>query len=144
MLVSYRRLRPVTTLILRMETPTGTLPGRERTWRPTLRAVLGWNLPGRIALHTNIGVASETLAGRQFAREFGSVWVSRRLLGPAGAYAEVYGSTREQPSGASTRYLHAGITWLLLPWVHADVHAGMGSRAAGSPRWIGAGVRQRI
>ncbi len=34
MLVAYRGIRPVTTVILRLETPTGSLPGRERSWRP--------------------------------------------------------------------------------------------------------------
>jgi hypothetical protein len=65
--------------------------------------------------------------------------------GIAGALAQrVYGSTREWPIGRSTRYLHAGITFLIRPWIHADLHGGLGSRTAGSPSWLGVGLRQRI
>jgi hypothetical protein len=34
---THRGLRPVAALILRVDAPTGTLPGRERTWRPSGR-----------------------------------------------------------------------------------------------------------
>jgi len=144
MLVAYDGIRPVTTVIVRLDTPTGTLPGREHAWRPSARVVLGWELPGRIALHSNLGVAHETLAGERFSREFASVWLSRHVTGPLGMYGEVYGSTRERPGGGSTQYAHGGITVLIRPWIHADLHGGLGSRSAGSPRWIGVGVRQRI
>jgi hypothetical protein len=75
---------------------------------------------------------------------FASVWLSRHLAGPFGAYAEVFGSNRERPGGPSTRYLHGAITCLVRSWMHFDLHGGLGSEAAGSPRWIGIGVRQRI
>jgi hypothetical protein len=143
MLVTHRGIRPVTTLIVRVETPTGTLPTREHTWRPSARCSFGWELPGRIALHSNIGVAHETLGGEHFAREFASVWLSRHLAGPLGFYGEVYGSTQERPGGGATRYLHGGLTYLVRPSLHVDVHAGLGSRSAGSPRWVGVGFRQR-
>jgi Putative MetA-pathway of phenol degradation len=144
MLMAYQGIRPVTTIIVRLDTPTGSLPGREHSWRPSGRVILGWELPGRVALHCNIGVAGESLTGRHFAREFASLWVSRRVAGPFGVYAEMYGSTRERPDGGSTRYVHGGITYLIRPGIHADLHAGAGSSSAGSPRWIGMGVRQRI
>jgi hypothetical protein len=144
MLVRYHRFRPVTTLIVRVETPTGSLPARERSWRPSARMVLGWELPGRIALHSNLGVARETAAGRDYSREFASIWVARHVAGPLGAYGEIYGATRERPDGAATGYLHGGITLLIRPWMHADLHGGVGSTSAGSPRWIGVGVRQRV
>lgn len=143
MLVTYRGLRPVATLIVRLDTPTGSLPSRESSWRPSARWSLGWELPGRIALHCNLGLARETLAGRSYSREFASVWLSRRIAGPLGLYGEVYGSTRERPEGGTTRYLHGGFSYLVRPWMHVDLHAGLGSRSAGSPRWIGLGVRQR-
>src|SRR5205823_5946188 len=63
MVVTYRRFRPVATLIVRLDSPTGSLPGRERSWRPTARWALGWELPGQVALHCNLGVASETRSG---------------------------------------------------------------------------------
>jgi hypothetical protein len=144
MLVAYRGIRPVTTMIVRLDTPTGSLPGREHSWRPSGRAVLGWELPGRIALHCNVGLAGESVGGRHFAREFASLWLFRRVAGPLGVYGEVYGSTRERPDGGSTQYVHGGITYLIRQGVHADLHAGAGSTSAGSPRWIGVGVRQRI
>jgi Putative MetA-pathway of phenol degradation len=143
MLVTHRGIRPVATLIVRVETPTGTLPTREHTWRPSARCSLGWELPGRIALHSNVGVAHETLGGEHFAREFASVWLSRHLAGPLGLYGEVYGSTQERPGGGATRYLHGGLTYLIRSWLHVDVHAGLGSRSAASPRWVGVGFRQR-
>jgi Putative MetA-pathway of phenol degradation len=144
MLVPWRGLRPVTTLIARVETPTGNLPGRERSWRPSARMSFGWELPGRIALHSNLGVSRETAAGREYYREVASLWVSRHVAGPVGAYGEVFGATRERPGGGATGYLHGGVSLLIRPWMHADVHGGIGSRSAGSPRWIGIGVRQRI
>ena len=144
MLVPWRGVRPVTTVIVRVEAPTGTLPGREHTWRPSARLVLGWELPGRIALHSNIGLARETAAGRDFSREFASIWLARHLVGRMGAYGEILGATRERPGGGSIGYLHGGLTFLIRPWIHADVHGGLGSRSAGSPRWIGVGVRQRV
>lgn len=144
MLVPYRGIRPVTTIILRLDTPTGSLPGREHSWRPSGRAVFGWQLPGQVALHCNAGVASESLAGKHYDREFVSLWLSRRIAGPVGVYGEVYGSTRERPDGGATRYVHGGITYLIRPGIHADLHGGAGSQSAGSPRWIGVGVRQRI
>jgi Putative MetA-pathway of phenol degradation len=143
MLLPWRGLRPVTTVIVRVEAPTGTLPGREHSWRPSARLVLGWELPGRIALHSNLGLAREA-AGRDFSREFASMWLARQLVGPVGGYAEILGATRERPGGGSTGYLHGGLTFLIRPWIHADVHGGLGSRRAGSPRWIGVGVRQRV
>ncbi|MEO7475359.1 MAG: hypothetical protein ABIY46_08490 [Gemmatimonadales bacterium] len=118
MLVPWRGVRPVATLIVRLETPTGTLPGRERSWRPSARLVLGWGLPGHIAMHSNVGIAHETAAGRAFARE--------------------------RPGGETTRYAHGGVTLLIRPWMHADLHGGLGSRSAGSPRWIGVGIRRRV
>ena len=144
MVVTHRGLRPVAALILRLDTPTGTLPGRERSWRPSARWSLGWELPGRVAFHCNVGIARETRAAEGYSREFASVWVSRRLAGRLGAYAEAYGSTRERPNGPSTRYLHSALTFLVRSWMHVDLHAGIGSAAAGSPRWIGVGVRQRV
>jgi Putative MetA-pathway of phenol degradation len=144
MLVPWRGVRPVTTVIVRVEAPTGTLPGREHSWRPSARLVLGWELPGRIALHSNVGLARETAAGRDFSREFASIWLARHLVGPVGAYGEILGATRERPGGGSTGYLHGGLTFLIRPWIHADVHGGLGSRSAGLPRWIGVGVRQRV
>lgn len=93
MLVSYRGIRPVTTVILRLDTPTGSLPGREHSWRPSGRAVFGWELPGRFALHCNVGVTQESVAGKHFARGFGSLWLSRRVAGRLGFYGEMYGST---------------------------------------------------
>jgi hypothetical protein len=51
--------------------------------------------------------------------------------------------TRERPGGDLTRYLHGAITFQLRSWMHLDLHAGLGSRSAGSPRWVGIGVRQR-
>jgi Putative MetA-pathway of phenol degradation len=144
MLLPWRGARPVTTVIVRVEAPTGTLPGREHSWRPSARLVLGWELPGRIALHSNLGLARETVAGRDFSREFASVWLARHLVGPVGAYGEILGATRERLGGAPTGYLHGGLTLLIRPWMHADVHAGLGSRSAGSPSWIGVGVRQRV
>ena len=144
MLIAYKGVRPVTTVILRLDTPTGTLPGREHSWRPSGRVVLGWELPGRIVLHCNVGVAEESLAERHYAREFASLWLSRPVAGPLGMYGEIYGSTRERPDGGATHYVHGGITYLIRPGIHADLHAGAGSESAGSPRWIGVGVRQRI
>lgn len=143
MLLTHHALRPVTTLILRVETPTGSLPGLDRSWRPSARWVFGWELPGRIALHSNVGLARETSAGVGFTREFASVWVWRKVTGPIGMYGEVFGSTRERALGPSTRYVHGGVTYLLRPGAHLDVHGGLGSRSAGSPRWLGIGLRQR-
>lgn len=144
MLVTHRGLRPVTALILRLDLPTGSLPGLERSWRPSARWALGWELPGRVALHCNVGVARETLEGEGFTRESASLWLSRRLLGPLGAYVEIYGSTRERPRGGSTGYLHGGISYLIRSWMHVDLHGGTGSAGAGSPRWIGMGLRRRL
>jgi hypothetical protein len=144
MVLTHSGVRPVAALILRLDTPTGTLPGREHSWRPSARWSLGWELPGRIALHCNLGIASETLASERFSREFASLWVSRRIAGPVGAYGEVYGSSRERPGGGATSYLHGGLTYLIRPWIHVDLHGGLGSQRAGSPRWAGIGVRQRI
>jgi outer membrane putative beta-barrel porin/alpha-amylase len=143
MLTHHRGARPVSALIVRLDTPTGTLPGRETSWRPGARLSLGWELPGRIALHTNLGMARDTRAGRAFDREIASVWMARRLAGPFGGYVELFGSTREQPDGSSTGYLHGGLTWQVRSWMHLDLHGGVGSAGAGSPRWIGIGVRQR-
>lgn len=143
MLVTHEGLRPVTALILRLDTPTGSVPGRERSWRPSARWSFGWELPGRVALHANLGIAHDTRRGVGYAREVASLWVSRRLAGRLGAYAEVFGSTRERPSGPGAVFLHGGLTCLILPWMHLDLHGGSGSAAAGSPRWIGIGVRQR-
>jgi hypothetical protein len=144
MVVSHRGLRPVAALIVRLDTPTGTLPGRERSWRPSALWSLGWELPGRVALHGNLGIARETRGVADYSRGFASVWLSRHLAGPFGAYAEVYGSNRERPAGPSTHYLHGAITCRVRSWMHFDLHAGLGSADAGSPRWIGIGVRQRI
>lgn len=144
MVLTHRGLRPVAALIVRLDMPTGTLPGRERSWRPSARWSLGWELPGRVALHCNVGIARETRAAEDYTREFASIWLSRRLAGRLGAYAEAYGSTRERPDGPSTRYLHGALTYLIRSWMHVDLHAGLGSAAAGSPRWIGIGVRQRV
>ncbi len=144
MLLPWRGVRPVTTVIVRVEAPTGSLTGRERSWRPSARLVLGWELPGRIALHSNVGVARETAAGREFSRQLASAWLARQLVGPVGAYAEIFGATRERPGGGATGYLHGGVTLLIRAWMHADLHGGVGSRSAGSPRWIGLGVRQRV
>lgn len=135
--LTHRRFRPVAAVILRVDTPSGTLPGRDRSWRPSARVSLGWELPGRVALHGNLGLAD---GGRAAA----SIWLSRRLSGSLGAYAEVYGWTSERADGRSTRYLHGALTYLVRPWMHVDLHAGLGSAAAGSPRWIGVGVRHRI
>jgi hypothetical protein len=143
MLLTHHGLQPVATLIVRLETPTGSLPGRESSWRPSARWALGWELPGRIALHCNLGLARETLASRSYSREFASLWLSRRIAGPLGLYGEVYGSNQERPGGGATRYLHGGISYLVRPWMHVDLHGGLGSRSAGSPRWIGLGVRRR-
>jgi hypothetical protein len=144
LVLTHRGLRPVAALILRLDTPTGTLPGRERSWRPSARWSLGWELPGRVALHCNVGIARETRAAQGYSREFASVWLSRRLAGRLAAYAEAYGSTRERADGPSTRYLHGALTYLVRSWMHVDLHAGLGSAAGGSPRWIGIGVRQRV
>lgn len=144
MLVSHRGIRPVTALIVRMETPTGSLPGREHSWRPSARASLGWELPGRVALHANLGLGRETRAGEAYARGIASVWVARRIAGRLGAYAEALGSSRERPEGPGAVFLHGGLTVLVRPWMHVDLHGGLGSSAAGSARWIGIGVRQRV
>lgn len=143
MLLTHRGVRPVTTLILRLDTPTGTLPGREHSWRPAARWSFGWELPGRVALHANLGLAREAREGRGFSREVASIWISRRLAGRLGAYAEALGSSRERPGGPSAGFLHGGFTVLVRPWMHLDLHGGVGSAAAGSPRWLGLGVRQR-
>jgi hypothetical protein len=79
-----------------------------------------------------------------YSREFASVWLSRRVAGPLGAYAEAYGSIRERPDGPATGYLHGALTYLVRSWMHVDLHAGLGLAAAGSPRWIEIGVRQRV
>ena len=144
MALTHRGLRPVAALIVRLDTPTGTLPGRERSWRPSARWSLGWELPGRVALHCNVGVARETRAAEDYSRAFGSVWLWRRLAGRLGAYVEAYGSTSERPEGPATQYLHGALTYLVRSSVHVDLHAGLGSAAAGSPHWIGIGVRQRV
>jgi len=143
MVLTHHGLRPVAAIIVRLDTPTGNLPGRERSWRPSARWSLGWELPGRVALHCNLGIARETRRGEDYVRELASLWVSRRLAGRLGAYAEVFGSTRERPDGPATGYLHGALTYLVLPWMHLDLHGGVGSAGAGSPRWIGIGVRQR-
>jgi hypothetical protein len=137
MIVSHRALRPVTAIILRLDTPSGTLPDRDRSWRPSARWSLGWELPGRVALHGNLGVAD---GGRATA----SLWLSHRVAGPLGAYAEIYVWSHERPGGPSTRYLHGALTYLVRPWMHLDLHAGAGSASAGSPRWIGLGIRLRV
>jgi hypothetical protein len=144
MALTHRGLRPVAAFIVRLDTPTGTLPGRERSWRPSARWSLGWELPGRVALHCNLGVARESRATEPYTRALASVWLWRRLAGPLGAYAEAYGSTRERPGGPATHYLHGALTFLVRSWMHVDLHAGLGSAAAGSPRWIGIGVRHRV
>lgn len=144
MLVTYRGWRPVTTIIVRLDAPTGSLPGLEQSWRPSIRWSFGWELPGRIAFHSNVGLARETTSAAAFVREFASVWLSHHVAGPVGAYAEALGSSRERIDGGTTGYLHAGLTFLLRPWIHLDVHGGLGSRRAGSPEWLGIGVRQRL
>ncbi len=143
MLFRHRGLRPVTTLILRLDAPTGNLSGRSHSWRPGARWSLGWELPGRIALHGNLGVQRETASGRPFARGSASVWLARRLAGPVGSYVEGFFASRERSGGGPASYLHGGLTCLLRPWLHLDFHGGVGSREAGSPRWVGLGVRQR-
>jgi hypothetical protein len=144
MLVPHRGIRPVTTLIVRMDTPSGSLPGRERTWRPSARASLGWELPGRVALHGNLGIGRETRAGDAFLRGIASVWVARRIAGRLGAYAEALGSSHERPDGPAAVFFHGGLTVLVRSWMHLDLHGGLGSAATGSARWIGVGVRQRV
>ena len=144
MLFTHQGPRPVTALIVRLDTPTGSLPGREHTWRPSARASLGWELPGRIALHCNLGLGRDTRGGEGFSRAIASVWVARRIAGRLGAYAEALGSSRERPGGPSAGFVHGGLTYLVRSWMHLDLHAGVGSAAAGSPRWVGIGVRQRL
>jgi hypothetical protein len=78
-----------------------------------------------------------------YSRELASLWQARHLVGPVGAYGEILGATRERPGGGATGYLHGGLAFLIRPWMQADVHGGLGSRSAGSPRWVGVGVRQR-
>jgi len=144
MLLTIHGARPVTALIVRMDTPTGTLPGREHTWRPSARASLGWELPGRLALHCNLGVGRDTRGAEAFTRGIASVWVARRIAGRLGAYAEALASSRERPDGPAAGFVHGGLTLQVRSWMHLDLHGGAGSAAAGSPRWIGIGVRQRV
>jgi hypothetical protein len=143
MLTSHAGFRPVTTLVLRVDMPTATLPGVEQSWRPSARLAVGWELPGRLALHGNLGVSREVVAGQAFARGLASVWLSRRVTGRVDVYGEVLASTREQPGGSMTGYLHGGVAYLVAPSLHLDAHVGVGSRSAGSPSWAGVGLRQR-
>jgi hypothetical protein len=122
MVLTHHGLRPVAGLIVRLDIPTGTLPRRERSWRPSARWSLGWELPGRVALHSNLGVAREARAAEDYTRAFASVWLWRRLVGHLGAYAEAYGSTRERPvrrritsTPRSPTWCDPGCTWTCTP-----------------------------
>ena len=136
--------RPATAVLTRLDVPSGSLPGRANTWRPTAKVALAWRIPAGVTVASNIGLSSLAANDRRYTQRFGSLWLGRNVTRRLGSFAEVFAFDREAPSGPSTRFMRGGVTVLLTNAIHLDVNASTQIGAAVPRRAVGIGVKHRM
>jgi hypothetical protein len=135
--------RPTAALLLGTSLPTGGEAYREDTLQPEAVIVMEWALGGRFALGSNVGYGWASQDLERFHRWWGSLVLSADLGGGVAAFAEGFGYRREEPGGASTGYLDAGLTWGLSPSLQLDARAGLGRNGRDEEWFVGVGAAWR-
>jgi hypothetical protein len=136
--------RPTAALLLGTSLPTGQAPFREDTLQPEAVIAMAWSLGGGVRLGSNVGWGWGSRDLERFHRWWGSVALSVDLGGRFGAFAEAYGYRREEPGGAGTGYLDAGITCGLGPDFQLDARAGLGRNGLDEDWFASLGAAWRI
>ncbi|MCC7054447.1 MAG: transporter [Gemmatimonadaceae bacterium] len=133
-------LLPAVSMIASSNIPTGGAFGRSGV-EPQLTASLGWQLPAKLALVTNTGVASRVAGDGARTREFGGgASLSRALTGTLNTYVEYSGTRR---NGPDSQYLNTGLTFV--PAAHLQLDTWVARAISGTPSsfQLGVGVSRR-
>jgi hypothetical protein len=136
--------RPSAALLVRVDVPSGSLPGRGNAWRPSAKAALQWRLPAGLSVASNIGVAMSGAADARDTQRFGSLWLGRALTSRVGSFTEMFAFDHDALKGPSTRSVRAGVTILVTNSLHLDVNASTQLGASTARRTLGLGVKHRL
>ena len=118
-------------LIVDTAVPTGEAAvNAGDAWQPGALLALAWNLPAWAglpwSLGANAGVRSAVEDGERFEAFTWSLALGTELGRGWGAFAELFGTSREEPDGSARAAADAGLTRLVTPDFQLDAAIGVG------------------
>jgi hypothetical protein len=135
--------RPDLALLLGTSLPTGSSGLGEDGAVPEVKVAASWTLSDRVGLGVNLGWANAKDGGDRFDEVSWSVAAGLDLAGDWGAFAELYGFSREELGGDPTLYADGGVTFAIHANLQLDARLGVGLDDGGGdvPDWFaGAGA----
>ncbi len=132
--------RPELAVLLGTATPFGDEEVADESWQPEAKLALGWELAEDLELGVNAGYARPGKGESRFDQAQWSAALGWGATERLGFFLEAFGFGREEAEGDATRYLDAGVTWLLGPELQLDARVGRGLGDDAAEWFAGAGV----
>ncbi|MDQ3815355.1 MAG: transporter, partial [Armatimonadota bacterium] len=140
----YGLKRPDVSLIAATTLPTGSSAFGENKLQPGVKLCLAWDLAERLALSANANYDRASEGGERFNQFSASASLGYQLNDKTGSFLEVFGFFPGSNDGPNTKYLDAGLTYLLNDDFQLDARAGIGlNNGPGPDYFLGAGAARR-
>lgn len=135
--------RPAVAILVATSLPTGAdgVGGQEPN--PEAKLALAWELGPRVALSSNLNLASTEDGGQRFEQVSGSVALGVSLTQRLGAYVEYYGFSKQAAGGPDAHFVNAGATLLGSDDLQFDARAGLGLNDLDPDYFVGVGLAWR-
>jgi hypothetical protein len=134
---------PALGVILASDVPSGSAGVGAGAPQPSVVLLAEWELGADTSLGVNLGWSRLREDGRRFDQGLASASLSFPLAGRTGAFVELYALAPENRGGPATRYVDAGLTYLIGTDVQLDVRLGAGLNDAAAKGFAGAGLSVR-
>lgn len=144
-----RGSRPATALLVGVSVPVGDEGITSDRYDPSVRLALGKDLPGRLALGTNLGVSWETTEEAEGDLDsVASLDVTSALgidVSPqVGAFVELFGAVPLSGASGVEASFDGGFTFPLGDHLQLDLAGGVGLTDEAPDWFVGAGVSLRL
>lgn len=136
--------RPSVAVLAGTTLPTGDDALGSDEVNPGATLALGWEVSSRVAIGSNLSVASLHSDGDRFEQVSGSVSLAAALTDRVGAYVEFFGFSPQEAQGPDASFLNGGVTLLVGYDLQFDARAGVGLNDVDPDYFLGVGAAWRL